>query len=319
MATKTKKILQQHLEDFYKFRWEALKRNPEYREDYERWREYSKKLKVTPTNLKLYERSITKLLWERNKFEDKCRKKYKILSMVDPDDCKHWWHTDYRVVAKIIPQRVKKTKKDIEIDKLLRLAFDKRDKKAEKEFMSLCRKRCKDNLKYALRNNRYLTLEIDTSRDKEVIMHHIEKCIDYIIEEKKKKNIRAEFDKTPHLDKYQRYFKVFDFRNQRPPLKYDVIASKLSGEGYYKDKNFDKVIYSVRKDYQVAFCWIFGAPYKEYDKAKFKKSNFESCKSCPKRNNCKEPCADLEYVLSQGDVKQKHYIGYKDIGEWNNI
>lgn len=163
---------------------------------------------------------------------------------------------------------------------------------------------------------RYLSFRIDTFQDLDLIKVALSDYLK-VINNTFRKAYGIKIPKSIHLRNAYRYFKAFDFRNKKPPLSFLYIASTLINEGYYKNKTLEQVIQLAKNDFRTIFKKIYDIPYKEYDKKEFKKSDFKECRDCAARSNCKEPCADLEYQLAEVEVKQKHYIGTKDVSEWN--
>lgn len=287
MAHKTSKQIDKHLEETYRFRWECLRRRPEFISDVKNFLVFFKKNPTKGIEL------------EHDFFE-----KYGIFppfvdDLSNPD---RWDIVDsgYDIVA-VVP------------DRPWYIAMPGKSYKVkERNWQNLLKKEKVEFYKHILKNNRFLTLRIDIDRDKTIIERAISKKLTWIIEKKKQFGLGGRLDKTLNLDKSERYFKVYDLRNEKPPVKYEKIALLLLNEKYYnggEKDNLGQIVNLAKKDYATIFEEIHGIPYKWYDKSKLKKSDFKGCKQCPKTSVCKELCADMEYLLSQEEVKQRHRIG----------
>jgi hypothetical protein len=83
-----------------------------------------------------------------------------------------------------------------------------------KRWDNLIKRGSEERIKHLLRDNRYLTLEIDTHRNIQTIIDEIRETLKWVNEEKNKYGLKEKYEKSPHLDKYERYLKVFDFRDK---------------------------------------------------------------------------------------------------------
>lgn len=302
MARKTKKQIRDKLIGLSLLQYEKLIRNPTYCKDFIKYENKLAKLyKIYGKNdIKTYK----KLAFEE---ESKLVLKYKIVKMLDPlKSFQSLVKNNYELfpfdLSQVSPAM---------LDMKYGLGEKMKNVKAaeEEDKIILC---------HVLEDNRYAKIIIDTDREKEIILLYVEWFIDWITRKKSKFKIGKIPKASPrHLDKIDRYFKVFDLRNQRPPLGYTLIASKLSKEGYFKNKTLEQATESVKKDYRVAFKEVYGVSYKRHDRDKALKLGLKGCSDCDKKGSCKELCSEIEYMLSKEEVKQKHYIGDKDISEQN--
>ncbi|MDP3143506.1 MAG: hypothetical protein Q8N14_06210, partial [Candidatus Omnitrophota bacterium] len=126
-----------------------------------------------------------------------------------------------------------------------------------KNWEMLLKKNRSEFYKHILKNNRFLTLRIDTGRDKTIIERAISKKLDWITENKRKFRLGKNYDKTVHLDKFQRYFAVWDLVQQRQKLwSFSRIAYKLKKDGWYKKQTPEEAEILARQDYRTACRWI---------------------------------------------------------------
>jgi len=127
----------------------------------------------------------------------------------------------------------------------------------------------KQYLDRILEDQKYLTLEIDTSIDKEIILFQIADILNSIMKEKKQ---AGHYKKANiQLPLFKRYFAVWDLRNNKEHTWTDkLIAQKLIKEGWYTGKTLKQVENSISTDYETAEKLI-GITLKEEKKQKNKK------------------------------------------------
>ncbi|MDD4980130.1 MAG: hypothetical protein PHC54_02500 [Candidatus Omnitrophica bacterium] len=154
---------------------------------------------------------------------------------------------------------------------------------------------------------KYLTLLIDTFEEKEIILAEVSRIYDWINEMRTETGVKLPKDKC-HVKVLVRRYKVFNLRNQRPPMKFKEIVFHMITKGFYKDETLEKAENLAKKDYAAAYRKIHGIPYKEHNKSQLKKSNFKGCASCEARQKCKEPCSQAEYYLSLDEKKQSELL-----------
>jgi len=296
VATKSNKHIDKHIVDTFEFKKECLRRNPNFFSD-----------------LKNYWQSVKQEPSGHFKFLQNFVKKYGFIppkkeSLSQPDFMRDSRYCNIISVVsadKIIRDKMEQGESPVE-------ELEARCKLALSEHKSL------NPLMTILEDDRFLVLKIDTDRDEEIIKRVFVKELKEIKNMKKKYKIGSSYDKTPHLDKTKRYFKVFDLRAKKPPQSYERIALSLIKEGFFKNKSLEQAIASAKKDFSVAFKGIYSIPYKKFNKKEFNKTDFKGCKDCLKRSVCKESCAEMEYILCQQEVKQAHFIGKEDVSEWDN-
>ena len=302
MAKKSKEI-DKHIEDTFDFKKECLRRNPEFISDVTKcWQmikqDYLNSFEIKRDFVKKYgflppreEHLDDPALWEGSKY---CN----IVSIISPDKDVQKEFLNGKNPSEVI-------RKKVELSLLL-------DKDPPHPFLKnihfLLGTKPLKSLPLLLEDERFLTVRIDTDRDEEIINRIFAEELKKIKQMKKEYKIGVKRDNTPHLDKAQRYFRVFDLRNKKPPTSYKHIAMTLIKEGYYKGKVLDRAENLAKKNYGVIFKEIYGMPYKEYDKSKLNKSDFRTCEGCPKYHECKEPCAELDYAVASVEVKQKHRL-----------
>lgn len=298
MASKTKKQVRENIEAFFRFQCGCLFRRPEYEKAREEYIKLEKeedaifdKIHSSSNDEKTQEHYLLKNQERLDKMNAILRQYYTSF-MPNPNNPEAWkelYAYNQAVVKEFKPGQ---------------WAFAKGTGKSAKNF------------------------KVDIWRDKKIILHELSEWIDKEKQRELKKDKKGEnFDKSPHLDKVDRYFAVFDLRNKKPPLEYRKIILKLRqfyplGENLKtadSNKIISKVIDQARHDFQVAFKSIYKIPYKKFDKDNLKKSDFTMCDNCSERKVCKELCAEMERFLSEGDVKQGHRVGTKDVSEWTNI
>ncbi|GEM_PF-5549090 len=170
--------------------------------------------------------------------------------------------------------------------------------------------------KFPLRDNRFLIVQVDMYRDKKVIINYVRELINEMKESIKNWGLLKRVDQRPNLDNSERYFKVYDLRNQKPPVMYSKIALKLFN--YYpltrsKVESLDSIINNCKKDYAVIFEEIHGIAYEPEAGKRIRRENLE-CFPC---NNCKEktcygkfnkkpytkPCEKLSYFLKTQNIE----------------
>jgi len=281
----TSKEVDKRLEDIYRFNWERIRRNPNF-------------IKAVQCFWKSFKKNPIKIL----DLEEKFIEKWKISPPPENylNDSKRWAIIDFYDIVAVIPDRPwykAVSGETLEIKK--------------QNWQDLLKKDRAEFYKHILKNNRFLTLRVDTNRNKTLIMRAISKKLDWIINSKRQFRMGEFLDRTLNLKKMDRYFAVFDLRNQKPPIEYQNIVSQLNK--YYKKKDTVKAVNLARQDFQVAFEAIYGIRYKEYDKSKFKKSDFKSCLKCPKLNICTSLCAEAEYAVAQVEVKRKEKLFDKGV------
>lgn len=277
MAQKTSKDIDKHQEDKQRFQWECLRRKPEFISDV---KNFWVSFKRNP---------IKGLELEHRFFKKYCIFPPSAEDLSNPD---RWDIIDsgYDIVA-VVPDR--QWQKSMPGKTYL---------EKSKNWEKLLKNKRVELYKHILRNNRFLTLRIDTDRDKTIIERAISKKLRWIIEKKKQFGLGRRLDKTPHLDKSERYFRVYNLRNKMPQMEFEKIALIMLGDGYYKEKSIEKAVNSVKKDYVVAFEEIFGVPYRKWEAKKLNKNKIESCDNCPERKLCEKRgqlCARVEYYLSK--------------------
>ena len=160
-------------------------------------------------------------------------------------------------------------------------------------------------------SKRYISYIIDTYEDTEILKYDLTEQITTL--NAVRRNFGIKIPKKPHLRNFERCMKVFEFRNQRPPVKYEKIALKLLKYYNGKNKSLERIVDNCKKDYEVAFEQVYHIPYKKYDKSELKKSDFKTCSGCNKYNSCKELCAEAEYALTQVESKRKERLFDKGV------
>lgn len=304
MAKKTRTQVFKRIWNIHKLKVKGLIRNPEYRKDIKEFND--KKIKQVnfyqSADNEVIKKYETMISGERNKL----KKKYNISFLVDPDN----------PGADLCPHKMGELERPVvTLPDLNRREVDLKSLYKDKvEIIKI-----KNDLSLILGEDRWLTVKIDLNKDKEILIFELENLINFYKDEVNKLGLEKKHEIVPHLEKIDRYFRVFDLRNEKPPLSFKRIALNLIKDGLYKNKSLEQATALAKKDFCVAFRQVYGIAYKNYDKGKFKKIKFIGCKVCIKKENCKEPCAELEYLLVQEETKQKHYIGDKDVSEWDNI
>lgn len=284
MATKSRKIAQKNIELFYCFKWECLRRRPGYKEAFKKYSDFSNRLQdlynlTESGEYNLDEDTIAKYRKEQSRLHKEMKQIlniYRTETMPDPDGSDQWMEI-YTATCAV----VKNPENELEV------IFE------------------------SLTGKENIDVKIDIWRDKKIIQSQLLDIIDRERKYRKSKGFKSErFDRSPHLTKIDRYFKVFDYRNQKPPISYDRIVANMQKLGYYKKTTLEKAINLVKKDYQTAFLWIYGIPYKEFDKKELRKSDFKGCGDCSKKRDgsCKELCAEAAYAVSLVEVKRKEKL-----------
>ena len=156
---------------------------------------------------------------------------------------------------------------------------------------------------HKLAKERYIPFIIDIYEDIENLDYDLEQWWSSL-KNFRERILKIPIPKKPHLKKFERRIKVFDLRNNKPPVKFKKIAAILIKSGYCRNKSIEEVANLAVIDYQVAFKEIYCIPYKKFDKSKIKKSDFKGCDTCLKKKNCTELCADMEYLLGKGSQKE---------------
>ncbi len=247
MAKKTHKKRELHIELFYRLKWESLRRHPDYISGYKNIMKMGQRCCERSINPDEWKRRVQKSLRTERIF---CNK-WHILSAENPDDPRLWLTTKHRFVAKIIPNR--------DLGKEL---LQKYKNGIFKAFARQMKRTPHKGIKSVLKDNRYLTIEIDTHRDKEVIIHDVSKILEKIKSEKEKYNLGVPLDKSPHLDKFPRYFAVWDLVQQRQEVwPFNRIILKLKEDGWYKNQTIKQAENLARQDYRTA-CKLIGVPVK---------------------------------------------------------
>lgn len=283
MAKKTKKNIEKNIEDFFKWKWRCLQRRPEYKQDYAKWVELNTKLSNfinSDEDPSASEISETKrLIEEINKIQEK----YGTLDLPDPND-------NDKVGGIFL--RAGTSHGNVSV-----------------RWLGWPLESPKDD---------YRDFKVNIWGKKGIILHEISQLIDYERKNAKRNySVIQKFHKSPHLRNSDRYFKVFDLRNKKPPMTYRNIAASLVKDGQCKNTDLDKVENLAKKDFGVAFKEIYDIPYKRHGKSMLKKSDSKACSECPKHSQCNDMCADLLYEMELIEVKQQHKLLRK--GEMNML
>jgi hypothetical protein len=99
------------------------------------------------------------------------------------------------------------------------------------------------------------TFLVDVWRDIEIIKQEL---VDWV-NAARKRFIERGYDKVPHADNFERYFKVYDLVHEKKKYGYELIAKELKRQGLYKGKSIKSAIYLAKQDYRTA-CKLIGIP-----------------------------------------------------------
>lgn len=289
MAFKTGKKIKQELEAFFRFRTECLNRHPDYAKDYRKMVKYSDEMDRLAVDM-------------TDNYEEELEEEYDQIAQ------------DYS--ALLIKYNVRRHPPPKPNDPNGWRTLQESNMAVVLESNDA---RWIDPMIYSLSGiHHYEQFRVDIGRDKKESLRELSAWIDKVRILRKKKGDKQAREEKIQLSKADRYFKVFDLRNKKPPVSYNQIALKLLDE-HYPHKSLEQAEAMAKHDFRRIFKAIYGISYKEYDSGKLIKSEFKGCHECPKRNECRDLCADAEYALSLIEVKQKHHIGKKDISEWSNV
>jgi hypothetical protein len=150
----------------------------------------------------------------------------------------------------------------------------------------------------------YKTVKVNIASEKEVILHEMSQLLDVM------KKVKKEHEPKFQIKKARRRFDVYDRRHQSYPMTFEDIYRELIKK--YKGKKTG--VNLVIKDYQTAFAWIHGVPYKKYEKKKVLKSGLVLCDKCKERKDCKkEGCGKLDLYFSLEEGKRKEVLFNKGV------
>lgn len=235
MAKKTSKQTDEHLEKIYRFKWECLRRNPEFISDV---KSYWESLKKNPTTIA--------------ELDEQFFEKYGICppEMNDLHNPEQWHAMDGYDIVSVVPDR-----------KWYKCMPGKTLQEKSKNWQKLIRKDRSQFIKHILKSDRFLTLRIDTSWDKPIVERALSKKLGWIRNEKKRYGLEKIITKA-HLKKSPRYFAVWDLVQERQKVwPYNRIVLKLKEDGWYKKLTEKQAENLARQDYRTA-CKIIGVPVK---------------------------------------------------------
>lgn len=282
MAHKTRKQIEKKVKELRRLKIAIAVRHPDFKKDYKEYIAEDKKIKEEDV-------FSGKFLAQVKKFKDK----YGIIPF-DPKEFKN------RLSANIygdVCQVKFKAPMDLAsiFEKISALPFPR-------GYLNLC-----------LEDYKWLNLKIDIDADLELLKQAVIREISYFQKLKRKAGLPKSKERKVHLKNAERYFKVFDYRNRKPPLEYEKIALKMLRDYRGKNKELKTIMDNCKKDYAVAFEAIFGIPYKDFDKKMIDESKLTLCNTCNKRKVCRELCADMAALLSSIEVKCKEKLFDKDV------
>ncbi|NQS89685.1 hypothetical protein HQ584_07860 [Patescibacteria group bacterium] len=244
MANKTTKQIKRRLEQFYKFRSEALRRNPRFLKDCEAWVKFDSRR----YNEHISDEERERIEIESFKIKLGILERYQIGLLTDPrkpDLYAMCCSAACNYPAESYYDFIKKTEKGY-----------------PGGLIGLMRNEPQEITKHILRDNRFLTIQVDMYRDLEVVLQQVKELIKGMKNEMKKYGLLRQLDKSPHLDNYPRYFAVWDLVQKRKQLwPFERIAEKLNADGWYKNQTIKQATALARQDYRTA-CKAIGVPVK---------------------------------------------------------
>lgn len=248
MANKTPRQIKKQLEQFYKFRVEAIRRNPDFIRDCEELVKIYNQYSLGPGPKT--DEEIRRISENFFKKELDIWTKYQI-SVTLKDYNKPYFSGQYCLEASYAP------------DKKYFDFLEEIDRKTPpSERLGAYEKREAEIIEHKLRDGRFLKIQVDMYRDTELILHRVRELINNMKKDMKKYGLLKEFDKSPHLDKFLRYFAVWDLVQKRQQVwPFERIAEKLKEEGWYKKQTLKQATVLARQDYRTA-CKLIGIPLK---------------------------------------------------------
>lgn len=276
------------LEKLCRFKWECVRRHPDYCKDYEEYlllsSEYDELFgQVTrskDSNDKSKEMELTEISSRLRMMAGKYGLNYMI-----PQDHKNGWQSfavEYPAVV-----------------------VDKR--RYSKTIVQLCN----------LEQEKYETIKVDIWRANNVLKKDLMECVKFMRSKGRKPSKNKLFDRSPNLRNVDRYLKVYDLVYKIPSTSYREVVSKHLGH-YYRGKPIEKAINLAKQDFRVIYRYIHGESYRFSKMKGLHRAVTELCEKCEDRNKCKAPCASMNAILKSVESYQQHVIGDRDVSEWDN-
>jgi len=164
-----------------------------------------------------------------------------------------------------------------------------------------------------LRHGVLLRVDVDLNETNEILIELFTSAINLAKAQRKEYGYP---ETSRHLEKRQRYYKVWDERAKwRPKATFREIASTLPEFAEIrKEKGLARAAETAKKDYYRAYELIHRKPYDPNLSEELKKEYLELyCDVCPEQPTCTELCPSVLPFVDQDEVKQRELLTRKPL------